>query len=1240
MAFAFIDKVLQRIELVLKYVTKRRDYGILGLKHLRTFLLCARKWHNHMLSESDEKTSTRMGSILCRLEDALVEDLDLEDWIFSFRQEIMEYYITLSDYSCSLQSDLSAEFIDSLLENMVDIRDFRDMVDALKEKMVFFKTFIRFAQLRGFEPWQLQLLYTHLDVVALNVVRLCQDCFYSCSLYSYSESCGLELKLFEMLQKIKPIDPQIRETYIQVLKASNLLGSSHALILERDKHVLGDFADSLLYNIGEALVTSGYSYEASLKEDQVLILYEGLRFLRTILTKHQDTIGDLHEKVKDLIGAAVNEAAKIVICSLLLHEEEFASEMDFALHNLLEKITLIKVITSAFIFSKTNALGFVDFLLDNLKELPTCKVHSIALAKDQIQTVQEDLVSLKSFLENILDLHNQDENVRSLWSRAVEVAYKTSFVILSLVVGDILDCFLLEFNSITEEINLIKMEGLKIAENHHSDFESTNDATKTSNPLPSQGSTPAINKFMVTLDDETNTIIEQLVRRSKKLDIISIVGMPGLGKTTLARKVYDDPSVRKLFHAHAWCVVSQVYKKKDLLLRILSSVDCNFSDEYSKKNEHELEEKLKKSLLKRRYVIVLDDVWDIEAWTGLERSLPNDANSIRILLTSRHADVAMTINPNCEPHFLRRLTDDESWDLLQKTLSCKEGYPAELGRKIAKNCKGLPLTVVIIAGILSHLDQDGWEEIAEMLSLSALSVTDECMQTLELSYRNLPDYLKSCFLYFGAFPEDEEIRFRDLIWLWVAEGFIKSGESKSLEDVAKGYMNDLIGRGLVMVSKERSAGGVKTCRIHDLLHEFCVVKAKTKKFFSTSRGPDDISTYYGQLDVKRLCMHSTREYFEKSWPFFPGVRSLLFFDVIDSFPSAYHISFIVHLFNLLEVLDLRNVYLGLNFPNEMALLVGLRYLALHGRFGSVPPTISDLLNLETLIIRKDYGEGSVQLPNTIRNMLKLRVLYISNGCSLDSGLAQDSLERSSGLQNLDTFSTLELSFGQSLVKIMRQLPNIRRLKCRLFRSVESSADCNRIVALDFLSRLESLHLIGNYVFGFRFDPREICHIVFRFPWNLKKLTLSNMRSSVIPKGGELPNLVVLKISGIYFEEDTWDMTNEEWEFPKLEFLKLANLRIVRWISGSDGDHHFPCLRKLVLWDCPWLKEIPSCLRDITTLEMIEVHFCPKSIVSLFLKIKEDQKNNWGNEDIEMLTSYIEDKDMDDIGETNAHIIYR
>ncbi|KAL3530242.1 hypothetical protein ACH5RR_009564 [Cinchona calisaya] len=1255
MASALVDKALEDIELLLEYFGVY-NYPLkllqLSLRSLRTFILCARKWQN----ESDENTSCSsgigsLGTLLSRLEDALVENgkafhnhcvretdgdgscymspgmhvevFQFVECIESFHQEIAESYITLSEYSCSLQSNFSMEFIDSLLVSMEDIRDKffyeeKDPVEALKEKLVFFKNFIRFGELRGFGPWQLQVLFIHLHVVAVNVARLCHEWIFNLSEDDKEDEdddgdtddnddekmlCDkFQLKFSELQQKIKPVDPPLCEAYVQILTALIFSRSSHALTVEKDKLVLGDFIDSLLCNIVEALKYND-SYMLSLK-DQGLSLYEGLRFLRTILTKHLEKIDELHEKVKDLIGAAVNKAA-IVICPLLVNElkEGLAKEMDFALCSLLEMIKLIKVVTSAFIFPKTDVLGFMDFFLENLKELPTCKIDSIALSKDQIQTVQEDLIYLRSFLENIRDQHNHDGTLQRLWTQLVDVVYETQFIILSLVVGDNPDCSPLEFKAVTQEIHLIKKEALKIGGNNYS---SEAQKAKTSNPSESQGSTPGVNKIVLTLDDEANAIIEQLITGSKQLDIISIVGMPGLGKTTLARSIYDLPSVRDLFHTHAWCVVSQVYKKKDLLLRILGFVDPEFSDEYSKENEYTLEERLKQCLLRKRYLIVLDDVWEVEAWSVLEKSFPNDANSSRILLTSRHADVAKKINANREPHRLRQLTDDESWELLQKKLSCKESYPINVGRRIAKNCKGLPLTVVILAGILANLESDGWEEIAGRLSLSALSVTDQCMHTLELSYKKLPDYLKSCLLYFGAFPEDTEIHFGLLTRFWIAEGFVKKCESISLEDVAKDYINDLIGRGLVMASEERSIGGIKKCRMHDLLREFCAVQAKREKFMSFLSGHDELFTFHGQRDLQRLCVHSTREHFEKSRLFSPGVRSLILFSDDGNYIHQSRISFILHLFKHLKVLSLPDINLGSTFPREMTSLVELKLLAVYGVFNSIPSEIAKLLNLETLCV----NASEALLPDTIWNMLKLRTLYSSTRGILDSGSVKEKLEKSSDLNNLDTFSTLKLSFRQSMEKILRKLPNIRRLKCRLFESGESNADSSRIVTMDFLSRLESLHLI--------LPETKKDHIAFHFPLNLKKLTLSNFYSSTIPKSGELPNLLVLKLLGIDFEGNVWDM-KEKWKFPKLKLLELTSLRIVRW-TGSDGDDHFPCLEKLVLRNCWELKEIPSCLRDVTSLQMIEVRRCAKSVVNLLLKIKEEQENNWGNVNLQMLTS--------------------
>lgn len=206
------------------------------------------------------------------------------------------------------------------------------------------------------------------------------------------------------------------------------------------------------------------------------------------------------------------------------------------------------------------------------------------------------------------------------------------------------------------------------------------------------------------------------------------------------------------FHIRAWCSISQVYHVTTLLLEILICIDPKLPDDFRKKSEEDLAEEVRRRLLRNRYLIVLDDIWDVEAWNGLRASFPDDANGSRIIMTTRRHDVAPQDKLDKEPLSLRELTRDESWDLLQKKLFSRKELPpelCELRMQIAEMCRGLPLTIVILAGILANVDQCSWKEVVQSLSSSTVSSTEQCVAALELSYNNLPDNLKACFLHFG-----------------------------------------------------------------------------------------------------------------------------------------------------------------------------------------------------------------------------------------------------------------------------------------------------------------------------------------------------------------------------------------------------------------------------------------------------------------------------------------------------------
>ncbi|XP_027172703.1 putative late blight resistance protein homolog R1B-23 [Coffea eugenioides] len=864
---------------------------------------------------------------------------------------------------------------------------------------------------------------------------------------------------------------------------------------------------------------------------------------------------------------------------------------------------------------QADAPFLTSFLENNLEQ-------HIKNEKHQLQTMKDDLVSLRSLLEGNGEQHNHQEDPHALWSRVIEVAFKAEFVIESLLVEDISFYSLMLFDDIAQEIKLVKslaQEATKIPRHMTSQVKSK--TSGASYQVSSSSSIPTVDKAEVVLQDVEQAMIDKLIKGLKQLDIISVVGVAGLGKTFLAQRVYRDPRVTSHFHIQAWCCISQTYCKRDLLLQILACIDQK--TQFSEKDDYQLALELRQRLLKQKFLIVLDDVWDIKAWNALKSSFPEKNNGSRILLTSRLTDIIGT------PYHLRTLDESESYELLQKKLAVirEEGYSEEqnfLGWKIAKTCNGMPLSIAIISGILATLDQAGWEEVAKMVSLTAMvGATEQCSSILELSYGHLPDHLKQCILYFGAFREDSEICVRRLTWLWIAEGFVQKSGSECPEKIVEGYIMALINRSLVMVGQRRCAGEVKTCRIHDLLHVFCVKKAKKQNFLQLVRGYDEDLTFDEPYNPRRLSIQAQPKHFIKSRIICPQIRSLLY-SSRDFGVRQLRCNFgFIFLLKLLNVLDLENISLGSDFPRELWSLVQLRYLAVLGWLkNGIPSSLEKLSNLETFLVRTKDDVGLSLLQDTLLKMQKLRHLHVY-GALIDITLANDNLESSSILNNLDSFSTMKLYLGQSMEKMIRKFPNIRRLKCCLLQSEESSCHGTRIVAMDFLSQLESLKLLLGKVTA---HPIE-----YHLPSNLTKLTLEDFSWSIMSTIRKLTNLEALKLLRQADGVKEWDMEGKEEEeiFPKLKFLKLKDLSIVKWLGSGD---HFPSLERLILECCAELEELPSRLQETLTLQLIEVRGCLFSAGDLVREIKQQQQIDYGNQDLKILISEeIEESDGDSDG---------
>jgi NB-ARC domain/Leucine rich repeat len=525
-----------------------------------------------------------------------------------------------------------------------------------------------------------------------------------------------------------------------------------------------------------------------------------------------------------------------------------------------------------------------------------------------------------------------------------------------------------------------------------------------------------------------------------ELMVIPIIGMGGIGKTTMAQMVYSDPLVKENFDLRVWVHVSPNFDVMKMTKDILESVIGNV---HSTLTGLSVAQTILKELVKgRRLFLVLDDVWNERGnlWELLLQPL-RAAKVMKIIVTARNKHVT-EIMQTADVHLLGRLPEHESWLLFEHYAFGGQGTVqssslVKIGKEIVTKCGGLPLAVKTVGGLLRYKTNEySWREILES-ELWESDGKDEIFPALKVSYYRLPQELKPCFLYCSLFPRGFSFEKDQLIHMWMAQGYICPMGKKRPEDIADNYFSELCTRSLIQSGLEGSF------RLHDLIHDLARA-ISSREFFMINH----CENYDVPHEARHIYINERTLHFKISKPSL--LRTLNWAIRGEPLEENFHNSDL----NINESIHLR----VLSFPYDHVSSLGflqslkhLRYLCIvHCNLEKLPDTICLLFNMEVLELI-NFPQLK-ELPADIGKLSNLRYLHVF-------GAAIDNLPESMfGLDNLQTLTIEYCPLIKELPVSIGQLVGLRSLAFRYnFIKIVPRTICH-------LSNLQMLDLRGNLSF--------------------------------------------------------------------------------------------------------------------------------------------------------------------------------
>ncbi|KAI0514053.1 hypothetical protein KFK09_010087 [Dendrobium nobile] len=762
------------------------------------------------------------------------------------------------------------------------------------------------------------------------------------------------------------------------------------------------------------------------------------------------------------------------------------------------------------------------------------------------------------------------------------------------------------------------------------------------------GSLPTTN-YLIGRGKDKESVVQWLRKQSneprttdryRNISLLSIVGHGGMGKTTLLQHVYEDEMTKEFFDLKMWVCVSNNFDVKKVIADMLESLK---KERPRLETLEALQESLRTEIKSKRFLLVLDDVWEDEEerdkskWGNVLAPLASGGFGSKILVTTRTDSVALmfeeVILEKTKPLRLEGLEDEECLELLNTHAFAVDNLDDQrklklklITAEIVKKLSGSPLAAKVIGGILnSNLDEGHWRRVLNSIFEIIKLDQNDIMPVLRLSYVHLPQHLKSCFTFCSIFQQDYLFDRDALVRQWIALGFIQPShiQGETMEDIGGRYFHVLVKKNFFDVAQYYK----KRYKMHDLIHEL----AQSLSIYECLRIED--STKLPSMipkTLRYLSVNTTNPDIIKKIGQFKYLHALFLYYL----PSNQDISALIEIFKALRSLRLLDIFaptLELMLE-KIENLIHLRYLKIDCYYLiMLPRSLSNLYHLQYIIYdhpsRLSLPELDHFLPSDISNLSKLRYLRLpENYISLICGIG-----KLNSLQELDKFHLRDVS-GYRIGEL-ENMNDLCKLGIHCLENVKDAEEA-RNAQLDKKMRLSDLTLQwGNPNSRRNIDLYEKVLDNLQPPkclrnlrilsymgarsaiWmknvnlisNLEKIELTDcLECETLPPFGQLPFLKSLKLLSmpkVKWLESKFNGNDKCHAFPLLEKLYIEKLEALEdWfeagVAAEDGCF-FPCLIELELHNCPMLKELPSLPSKLKSLkirfmEWKTLNFCSNS----------------------------------------------